>query len=190
MKIKTTVLRDGGAKDIPLEEVVPGDIVSLNAGDSVPADSLILDSKDLFVDEATLTGETYPVEKTVGPLPVETPLSRRTNSLFMGTHVISGSATAAVVFTGKDVVHPYLVPEICLQQTVCFCKPDHLFIKFPQETEFERGVARFGYFLMEVTLALVSWEKDGEVCCCTLIKVEGLTEMIKGMLGPVMKTMI
>jgi hypothetical protein len=43
---------------------------------------------------------------------------------------------------------------------------------------------------MEVTLALVSWEKDGEVCCCTLIKVEGLTEMIKGMLGPVMKTMI
>ena len=140
VKIKTTVLRDGGAKDIPLEEVVPGDIVSLNAGDAVPADALVLDSKDLFVDEATLTGETYPVEKTVGPLPVEMPLSGRTNSLFMGTHVISGSATAAVVFTGKDAEFGKISERLKLR---------------PQETEFERGVARFGYFLMEVTLALV-----------------------------------
>jgi len=93
----------------------------------------------------------------------------------MGTHVISGSATAAVVFTGKDAEFGKISERLKLR---------------PQETEFERGVARFGYFLMEVTLALVSWEKDGEVCCCTLIKVEGLTEMIKGMLGPVMKTMI
>jgi Mg2+-importing ATPase len=140
VKIKTTVLRDGKPKDIPIEEVAPGDIVSLNAGDAVPADALVLESKDLFVDEATLTGETYPVEKTGGPLPAETPLSGRTNSLFMGTHIISGSATAVVVFTGKDAEFGKISERLKLR---------------PQETEFERGVTRFGYFLMEVTLVLV-----------------------------------
>jgi P-type Mg2+ transporter len=60
VKIKTTVLRDGNLKDIPLEDVVPGDVVILNAGDAIPADCLILEAKDLFVDEATLTGETPP----------------------------------------------------------------------------------------------------------------------------------
>jgi magnesium-transporting ATPase (P-type) len=108
-------------------------------------------------------------------LPVETPLSGRTNSLFMGTHVISGSATAAVVFTGKDAEFDKISERLKLR---------------PQETEFERGVARFGYFLMEVTLVLVSWEKDGEICCFTLIKMEGLTDRVKDMLGPVMKEMM
>jgi Mg2+-importing ATPase len=140
VKIKTTVLRDGKPEDIPIEEVVPGDIISLNAGDAIPADALILESKDLFVDEATLTGETYPAEKTAGLLPSNTPLGSRTNSLFMGTHVISGSATAVVVLTGKDAEFGKISERLKL------C---------PQETEFERGVARFGYFLMEVTLVLV-----------------------------------
>jgi Mg2+-importing ATPase len=58
VKIKTTVLRDGNLKDIPLEYVVPGDVVILNAGEAIPADCLILEAKGLFVDEATLTGET------------------------------------------------------------------------------------------------------------------------------------
>ncbi len=91
VKIKTIVLRDGSPNDIPIEDVVPGDIVILNAGDAIPADSLILEAKDLFVDEATLTGETYPVEKDAGLLPAETPLSGPANCLFMGTHVISGT---------------------------------------------------------------------------------------------------
>lgn len=102
VSIKTTVLRDGKMKDIPLEDVVPGDILILNAGDAIPADSLILESKDFFVDEATLTGETYPVDKGNGLLPAETPLSGRTNCLFMGTHAISGTAKAVVIFTGKQ----------------------------------------------------------------------------------------
>jgi Mg2+-importing ATPase len=100
VKIKTTVLRDGSPIDIPIEDVVPGDIVILNAGDAIPADCLILEAKDLFVDEATLTGETYPVEKDAGQLPARTPLSGRANCLFMGTHVISGTARAVVVLTG------------------------------------------------------------------------------------------
>jgi Mg2+-importing ATPase len=69
VKIKTTVLRDGSQCDIALEDVVPGDVVMLNAGDAIPADSLILESRDLFVDEATLTGESFPVEKNAGLLP-------------------------------------------------------------------------------------------------------------------------
>ena len=101
VQIKATVLRDGGPHEIPVEEIVPGDIVILNAGDIVPGDCLVDESKDLFVDEATLTGETYPVEKSVGVLAAETPLGQRTNALWMGTHVVSGSAKALVIRTGK-----------------------------------------------------------------------------------------
>jgi Mg2+-importing ATPase len=140
VKIKTTVLRDGSQKDIALENVVPGDVVVLNAGDAIPADSLILEAKDLFVDEATLTGETYPVEKEAGLLPEEAPLSSRTNCLFMGTHVISGTAIAVVVFTGKEAEFGKISERLKLR---------------PQETEFEHGIRQFGYLLLEVTLALV-----------------------------------
>ncbi len=140
VSIKTTVLRDGKMKDIPLEDVVPGDILILNAGDAIPADSLILESKDFFVDEATLTGETYPVDKGSGLFPAETPLSGRTNCLFMGTHAISGTARAVVIFTGKQAEFGKISERLKLR---------------PQETEFERGIHQFGYFLLEVTLALV-----------------------------------
>ncbi len=92
VQIKATVLRDGSSKEIPVEGIVPGDGVILSAGESIPGDCLILESKDLFIDEAALTGETYPVEKTVGILPTETLLSQRKNALFMGTHVVSGTA--------------------------------------------------------------------------------------------------
>jgi P-type Mg2+ transporter len=140
VKIKTTVRRDGRELDIPLEDVVPGDIVLLAAGDAIPADCLILESTDLFVDEATLTGESFPVEKNAGQLPMETPLARRTNSLFMGTHVISGTATALVIFTGKQAEFGKISEKLKLR---------------PQETEFERGIRQFGYLLLEVTLLLV-----------------------------------
>src|SRR5512136_892534 len=140
VQIKATVVRDGDLKEVPIEEVVPGDIVFIKASDVIPGDCLLLESKDLFVDEATLTGETYPVEKSIGILPVETPLSQRTNSLFMGTHVVSGSARAVVVRTGKETEFGKVSERLKLR---------------PPETEFERGVRRFGYLLMEVTLVLV-----------------------------------
>jgi Mg2+-importing ATPase len=140
VQIKATVIRDGDSKEVPVEEIVPGDIVALSAGDVVPGDCLIFESKDLFVDEATLTGETFPVEKTAGILPEETPLGQRTNALFMGTHVVSGHAKTVVVHTGKDNEFG----KVCER------------LKFrPPETEFERGVRRFGYLLLEVTLVLV-----------------------------------
>ncbi len=140
VQIKAQVSRDGAPKEIPVEEIVPGDIVLLNAGDVIPGDCLIIESKDLFVDEAALTGETYPEDKMSGILPGETPLSQRTNTLFMGTHVVSGSAKAVVVHTGKETEFGKVSERLTLR---------------PPETEFERGVRRFGYFLMEVTLLLV-----------------------------------
>ncbi len=140
VQIKASVLRDGGPKDIPVEGIVPGDIVILGAGDIVPGDCLILESKDLFVDEAMLTGETFPVEKTATVLSAQTPLGQRTNALWMGTHVVSGSAQALVISTGKETEFGKVSERLKLR---------------PLETEFEHGIRRFGYFLMEVTLVLV-----------------------------------
>jgi Mg2+-importing ATPase len=140
VQIKASVLRDRVAKDIPVEAIVPGDVVILNAGDVVPGDCLIMVSKDLFVDEASLTGETYPVEKSVAVLPPETPLGKRTNALWMGTHIVSGTANALVVGTGRETEFGKVSDRLKLR---------------PQETEFEHGIRRFGYFLMEVTLTLV-----------------------------------
>ncbi|TAJ23305.1 MAG: magnesium-translocating P-type ATPase [Nitrospirae bacterium] len=140
VQIKAEVLREGIPREIPVEEIVPGDVLVLSAGGSIPGDCLILESRDLFVDEATLTGETYPVEKTVGVLASDAALAQRTNSLFMGTHVVSGSATAVVVRTGTETEFGKVSQRLKLR---------------PPETEFERGVRRFGYLLLEVTLVLV-----------------------------------
>jgi len=140
VQTKTTVLRDGRPQEISVDAIVPGDVVILRAGDVIPGDCRLLDARDLFVDEAALTGETYPVEKAVSVLPPETPLSQRTNALFLGTHVVSGMAKAAVVYTGKDSEFGQVSERLRLR---------------PPETEFERGVRHFGYFLMEVTLLLV-----------------------------------
>lgn len=140
VQIKATVLRENTPQAVPTEAIVPGDIVQLSAGDRIPGDCVILDSKNLFIDEATLTGETYPIAKTSGVLPAESPLSQRTNTLFMGTHVVSGTATAIVVGTGKNTEFGKVSERLNLRAP---------------ETEFERGIRRFGYFLMEVTLLLV-----------------------------------
>jgi len=140
VQIKAAVLRDGNSIEIPVEEIVPGDIVILNAGDIVPGDGLVQESKDLFVDEAMLTGETFPVEKVVSVLPPETQLGQRTNALWMGTHVVSGNATVLIVRTGRETEFGKVSERLKLR---------------PQQTEFERGIKQFGYFLMEVTLVLV-----------------------------------
>jgi Mg2+-importing ATPase len=140
VQIKAAVMRDGSSKEIPVEEIVPGDIVILNAGDIVPGDGLVQESKDLFVDEAMLTGETFPAEKAAALLTVETALAQRTNAVWMGTHIVSGSATTVIVRTGKETEFGKVSERLKLR---------------PQETDFEHGIRRFGYFLMEVTLVLV-----------------------------------
>ncbi len=140
VQVKATTRRDGQAVEIGVDQVVPGDVLLLKAGDIIPADGLILNSTALFVDESTLTGETYPAEKEPGTLPPETELGQRRNCLWMGTHVISGSAALFVVHTGQGTEFGAIA--------------EHLRHR-PQETEFERGIRRFGYLLMEITLLLV-----------------------------------
>jgi P-type Mg2+ transporter len=102
------VIRDGKQKEISIEEIMPGDIVILNAGDIIPGDCLLIEGKDVFVDEAMLTGETFPVEKEISVLPADAALAERTNSLWMGTHIVSGNAKAIVVHTGKKTGFPKL----------------------------------------------------------------------------------
>jgi P-type Mg2+ transporter len=140
VQIRVTARRNNETAEIPLEEIVPGDIVELSAGSGVPGDCVILESRDLFVNEAALTGETYPVEKMAGEMPADTLLARRKNMLYMGTHVVSGTAVAVVARTGIKTEFGQVSSRLSLP---------------PQETEFERGVRRFGYLLMEVTLILL-----------------------------------
>jgi P-type Mg2+ transporter len=140
VRMDATVLRDGVPINVPVDEVVAGDVCVLNAGDIIPGDATLLESKDLFVDEAALTGESYPAEKTTCALPQDTPLIRRANSLFMGTHVISGAARALIIRTGAHTEFGKISERLTLT---------------PPETDFEHGVRRFGYLLTKVTLVLV-----------------------------------
>src|SRR5215475_14332780 len=95
------VLRDGDWLDLPRQELVPGDIIRLAAGDRVPADARLLTSRDLHVQQAALTGESMPTEKEAGDLSVApAQLAEARNMVFLGTSVVSGTAQALVVATG------------------------------------------------------------------------------------------
>jgi P-type Mg2+ transporter len=140
IRTRVRVRRDGAEREIAIEEVVPGDVVVLNAGDSVPADCRLIEAKDLAVDEATLTGESFPAAKDPAAVPADAPVGERACALFMGTHVVTGTATAVVVATGRATVYGELAGRL---------------ERRAPESEFERGVRRFGYLLLEVTLVLV-----------------------------------
>ncbi|MGC8785961.1 MAG: magnesium-translocating P-type ATPase [Anaerolineae bacterium] len=138
--IKTTVIRDGQPQAIPSEEVVPGDVLLLSAGSLVPADGIVLEAKDFFVNQAVLTGETFPVEKKPGLVEPRATLAERTNCVFMGTNVRSGSARVLVVHTGTATVYGQIAERLTLR---------------PPETEFERGIRHFGYLLTQIMTLLV-----------------------------------
>lgn len=140
VRVKVAVLRDGKIKEALPDGLVPGDVVVLKAGDIIPADCLLLAADHLFIDEAMLSGESYPVEKSPGTVAADAPLGKRSNALWMGTHVQSGEAKALVVATG---------------QRTEFGKLSERIRRKPPETDFERGVRHFGYLLMEVTFILV-----------------------------------
>lgn len=141
VKAKVLVVRDGKEQEILSEFVVPGEIVLLGAGDKVPGDCLILESKDLFANESFLTGESFPVRKgATRVLDADMPMNKRSNSLFMGSHVMTGNCRAIVVHTGKNTE---------------FAKISSIVQSRRKETNFEQGVRKFGYFLAEITLILV-----------------------------------
>src|SRR5258708_37009468 len=99
--IKSNVLRDGQARMLPSEQIVPGDIVLLSAGSLIPADGVLLSANNFFVNQAVLTGETFPVEKKAEAVPANTSLAERTNCVFMGTSAGSGTAQALIVQTAN-----------------------------------------------------------------------------------------
>jgi Mg2+-importing ATPase len=136
------VVRNGEKQDIGVADLVPGDIVSFSSGDIVPADARVILARDLFVDQAALTGESFPAEKTPEPLAVtrKDDAGKWNNYLFMGTSVTNGSGTALIVRTGALTQYGEIVQKSAEK------KP---------ETEFEKGLTRFGYLIMQVTFALV-----------------------------------
>ncbi len=140
IRTTTTVVRGGAEREIPVDQVVPGDLVLLTAGSSVPGDARIVTARDLFADQAALTGESFPAEKMTGDAPAAAALADRTNSLFQGTHVVSGTATVLVVRTGRSTEFGAIAARLARR---------------PAETEFERGIRRFGYLLLDVATVLV-----------------------------------
>ena len=138
--LQATVLRAGKAQTIPAEGVAPGDVVLLSAGSLIPADGVLLTAKDFFVSQAVLTGETFPVEKKPGEVAAKAGLAERTNCVFMGTSVRSGTAHALIAQTGATTAFGQIAERLKLR---------------PPETEFEHGIRRFGYLLTVVMLALV-----------------------------------
>jgi Mg2+-importing ATPase len=140
VKTHVGVLRDGRVTQVPLEEIVPGDVVLLAAGSLVPADAVVLEAADCHVSEAVLTGESFPVEKEPGVAAPETPLSKRTNCVFLGTNVRSGTARCLVVATGPATHFGDIAHRLALR---------------PPETEFDRGIRRFGELLTSAMLVMV-----------------------------------
>lgn len=134
------VVRDGSASTVPLDDVVVGDIVVLNAGDVIPADGRILEANRLQVNEAVLTGENYPRQKMPGVLHAATPLVDRSNYVLMGTHVASGEGQMVVTCTGSRTEFGLIVAHSART---------HL------PTSFERGITRYGTMLAAVATLLV-----------------------------------
>ncbi len=112
----------------------------LSAGSLIPADGILIESNDFFVNQAILTGETFPAEKNTSPANADSELSARTNMVFMGTSVRSGTARALITATGKQTEFGRIAEKLTLK---------------PPETEFERGIRQFGRMLTRIMTVLV-----------------------------------
>ena len=139
--VTATVLRDGQAKEMPLRDLVPGDIIKLSAGDMIPGDVRVLTAKDLFVSQGSLTGESFPVEKFHDPQIKDVSSPTELNNIcFMGTSVESGTATAVVVTTG---IATYLGSMA------------HSITEEPPPTSFDQGLSRFTWLMIRLMAVMV-----------------------------------
>lgn len=141
IETKASVLRDGTEVTVRIADIVPGDVVQLKAGSVIPGDCRLLASHELHVNESTLTGEFYPIEKSPGICEATAPVARRTNSLFLGTHVVSGLGKGVVLKTGGDTEFGRISRQ--LQSSI-------------PVTAFEKGIRRFGKLLLVVTILLAA----------------------------------
>ena len=139
--VQATVRRDGKAVSVPISQLVPGDIVELVAGDLVPADSRLLESRDLYVNQALLTGEPYPAEKRVSDsVSAVDGLAAASNAVFSGASVISGTATILICRTGARSALGQLATSLAEK---------------PPATDFALGIRRFSMLIMRFTVALI-----------------------------------
>lgn len=138
LALKCTVVRDGIAREVSTSLIVPGDVVFLKAGDMIPADCLLFESNELYLNESSLTGESFPVRKEVKLLPPETELAKRCNSLWQGSNVVSGTGKALVIHTREQTIFGEITKDS--RKSI--------------ETSFEKNLNQFGFFLMKITLVL------------------------------------
>ena len=138
--VRSTVLRDGQGVNLPVSALVPGDVVLLSAGDLVPADARVLQARDFFVNQALLTGEPYPVEKSARAPAAVNDLQDASHAVFMGTSVVSGSARLLLVRTGGQTEMGGIAESAA--------RP-------AEPTSFEAGMRRFGMLIMRLTVLLV-----------------------------------
>ena len=134
------VVRDGVEQTISASAVVPGDHIRLSAGNLIPADGLILEAQDFLVSEASMTGEPFPVEKRPGVVAADAPIFARSNVVFLGSSVRSGTARVLAVSTGRRTEFGAIAARLKAR---------------PPETEFGRGVRQFGYLLVRVMVVIV-----------------------------------
>ncbi len=141
VRATATVVRNGKSKEIKIKELVPGDVVDLYAGDMIPADLRIVSCKDLFINQATLTGESFPVEKTCDPVhPKNSSPSELANMAFMGSSVVSGTALGIAVKTGLATQFGELSRRLAAT---------------PQESSFDKGIQRFTWLMIRAMLIMV-----------------------------------
>ena len=139
--VTATVIRDGTTKEMPLRDLVPGDIIKLSAGDMIPGDVRVLTSKDLFVSQGTLTGESFPVEKFHDPATeAGTSPTEIKNTCFMGTSVESGTANAVVVTTGVNTYLGSMASDITQEQA---------------PTSFDKGLSGFTWLMIRLMAVMV-----------------------------------
>ncbi|KQX20343.1 MULTISPECIES: magnesium-translocating P-type ATPase [unclassified Sphingomonas] len=135
------VVRDGVEQKLPAEKLVPGDIVALKAGDLIAADGIVLMAKGLSVDEAALSGEAFPVEKSPGVAAPEAALSDRRNAVFQGTSIRSGMGRMLVARVGRDTLFGAIEERLESAE---------------RSTEFARGLSAFGTMLVRIMLVVVA----------------------------------
>ena len=141
VRATATVIRNGKPREVKIREIVPGDIIDLFAGDMVPADLRIISCKDLFINQASLTGESFPVEKAAEPLtPKSSSPSDLTNMAFMGSSVISGTAIGVVAKTGLETRFGALSKRLALISV---------------ESSFDKGIRSFTWLMIKAMVALV-----------------------------------
>ena len=141
VKTKINVIREGKEVEVLSQDIFPGDILLLNAGKIIPADGRILSCKEFYVNQSSLTGESFPCQKEAEAISkITSNVTELNNIVFAGSNVISGTASVLVINTGSHTMFGEIAEKLVSRE---------------EETEFGRGMKEFGYLIMKITIVLV-----------------------------------